>query len=753
MAIERYRDPEENVDDRVKDLLARMSNAEKLAQLNAQTVASWLQAPEASPEASPEKRPETKEEGIGFLDLSSEDSIQSPLDAAALVNEVQHDLVSNTRLGIPALIHLGVNSSSDLAGFGGVRFPDGIGLAATFSPSAARSMAREIRDQLRAIGVRLAHSPLIDIGRDPRWQRIESSIGEDPYLAGRMAVASVRGLQSDSLRDGVAAIAKHFVGYGLSVGGLAHAPVHLGRRQLREIFAEPFSAAIRDADVACVMSAPNSIDGLPASASHVLLTELLRDSLGFEGVVVSDEQALALLVSRHGAAATEADAAQRALAAGLDVEFPHSQCFDLPLKQRVEKQEIDLKLINRAVRRVLRLKFRLGLFEEPMVDAARSEKSFATPSQRDLARSLATASMVLLKNTSRVLPLSAVGRISLIGPAAGDPADVGWSPRQGIEERAGATATVRYAKGCELRASDPKLLTDAVALANDSDTVVLVLGGGGAVRASESTVSEVSPRSKDTQSNAGESSMLDLPLAQLELLAALADSPARIVCVLTGGRTYALENVVEQVDALLLAWSPGEHGGAALADLLFGDASFSGRLPVTLVRHVGQVPAYYNRKAGGLDDETVDPLFPFGFGLSYTEFDYRELTCPESVDTHGVLRIAFELTNCGQRDADEIVQIYGRDLVASVARPVRQLIGFNRVAVPAGETVVCEFRIDLSQFAYFDESMEFLVEPGDVELLIGGNSDDIKLTQKVRLTGEPRVLSQRQIVATQATAP
>jgi len=292
VAIERYRDPEENVDDRVKDLLARMTDAEKLAQLSAQSVdwvdsSSGLDAEDAAASEEAGEQGARLGDGIGFLDLSSRESITSPMDAAALVNEVQHELVNRSRLGIPALIHLGVHSNSDLASLGGVRFPDGIGLAATFSPSAARSMAREIRDQLRAIGVRLAHSPLIDIGRDPRWQRIESSVGEDPYLAGRMGVASVRGLQSESLRDGVAAIAKHFVGYGLSVGGLTHAPVHLGRRQLREIFAEPFSAAIRDADLACVMSAPNSIDGLPASASHLLLTELLRDSLGFEGLVVS----------------------------------------------------------------------------------------------------------------------------------------------------------------------------------------------------------------------------------------------------------------------------------------------------------------------------------------------------------------------------------------------------------------------------------------------------------------------------------
>ena len=750
MALERYRDPEENVDDRLKDLLARMSPAEKLAQLRAtpffEQAISEPDTDTASGETSIENEA-SFEDGVGFIDISgkaiasseSTPRVQSAQDVAAQINEIQHYLVNNTRLGIPALIHLGIHSSSDLADYGGVRFPDGIGLAATFSPSLARGMAREIRDQLRAIGVRLAHSPLIDIGRDPRWQRIESSIGEDPYLAGRMAVSIVRGLQGEALQEGVAAIAKHFVGYGLSVGGLTHAPVHLGRRQLREIFAEPFAAAIRDADLACVMSAPNTIDGMPASASHSLLTELLREDLGFDGLVVSDDQALGLLVSQHGVAANAADAAVRALAAGMDVELPSSECFAQPLAQCVSNDDIDMKLVNRAVRRVLRLKIKLGLFEEPMVDAARAAASFNTPHQTDLARSLASASMALLKNSAATLPLNAVGRISLIGPAAGSATEFGWSPRHGVEARAGSTATVRYAKGCELHKADEKLLADALALARESDTVVLVLGGGRSAQSADSS----------------SQSLLDLPAAQLELLDALlqtlAETQGRIVCVVTGGRLYALEAVAERVDALLLAWSPGEQGGAALADLLFGDVSPSGRLPVTLVRHVGQVPAYYNRKAGGRDNAEVNPLFPFGFGLSYSSFDYCNLTCPESVDTHGVLRIAFELTNTGDCDADEVVQIYGRDKVAGVARPVLQLIGFNRVSVPAGETVTCKFRIDLSQFAYFDEAMEFLVEPGEVDIMIGSSSSNLKLSQTVRLTGDRRVLSQRQIVATQAT--
>ena len=732
MAAERYLDPEENVEDRVKDLLGRMTLEEKLGQLLA-LPGSFITGDDVHAELSGSANVQVTD-GLGFLDLGSSAATTDFLSAATFVNELQHWLLNNTRLGIPALVHLGrAESGSEigLARMGGVRFPEGLGLAATFSPAGAREMAREIRDQLCAVGVRMSQSPMMDVGRDPRWQRIESSVGEDPYLAGRMAVAFVRGLQSEVLRDGVAAIGKHFVGHGLSVGGLAHAPIHLGRRQLREIFAEPFAAAIRDADIACIMSAPNSIDGLAASASHLLLTELLRDDLGFAGLVVSDENALELLVSHHGVAADAGDAAAKAIAAGMDVEFPHGNCFGSALAEQISAGSVDMSHVNRAVRRVLRLKIRLGLFEEPMVDAARSAARFATPKQRDLARGLAAQSMVLLKNSADVLPLSAAGRISVIGPTA---AADDWSARRGIEDRAGSTAVIRAARGCELAAGNAELLSEACELGRDSDVIVLVLGGGHAGRFAEA-------------------GRLDLPAAQRELLTALKSCGAPIVCVLAGGRTYALESVVYDVDALVLAWSPGEQGGAALADLLFGDVSFSGKLPVTLVRHVGQVPAYYNRKAGGRADVAAEPLFPFGFGLSYSQFEYSELQCPESVDTHGVLRVAFTLGNSSEQDADEVVQIYGRDLVASVARPVRQLIGFNRVSVPAGEIVTCKFRIDLSQFAYFDEAMDFVVEPGDVELQIGSSSDTILLQQKVRLTGERRLLSQRQIVATQATAP
>ncbi len=751
MAAERYRDVDEPVEERVKDLIGRMTTDEKLAQLGSVEI-STLRFPEAG--FNTEVAAESLAEGIGSISCPSAKNLaathsaesvsgsMTPVDRATFTNELQHWLLHNTRLGIPALVHARADQSSCF--IGATHFPQAIGLAATFAPAQVRAMAREQRAQLRATGARLALATSLNIARDARWADLQHTFGEDPYLAGRMAVAHVRGLQGDALRDGVAATGKHFVGAGLGKGGRANAPVHIGRRQLREVFAEPFSAAIRDADLACVMAASNSVDGLPASASHLLLTGLLREELGFDGVVVANDNAINRLVSHHQVAADKGQAANRALSAGLDVELPATDCFGPALRDQIESGALDLSVINRAVRRVLRLKFRLGLFEEPLVDAARAGVSFGTAPQRDMARRLAAESMVLLQNNDGLLPLSPAGRISVIGPAADDHGvllgasaeverDAGAgalvTPKTGIENRAGATAVVRYAAGCSQSEQRSDLLMQAVELAADSDVVVLCLGGN-----------------SDADADTG---LLELPLNQQQLLQAIVATGTRIVGVLLGSRGHSMVPACTGLDALMLAWAPGEEGGSALADLLFGDLSPSGRLPISLPRHAGQLPLYYNHKAGG----GGEPLFAFGHGRSYTQFDYGQLQCPESVDTHGVLRIAFELTNAGLVDADEVVQIYSHDQVASVVRPVRQLIGFNRVSVPAGETVTCKFRVDVSQFGYFDETMKFAVEPGDVELIIAGGSDAIGLAAIVRLTGDRRVLSQRQIVATQATAP
>lgn len=739
LAAERYRDADEPVEERVSDLIGRMTLEEKLAQLGSVEMPT-LRSPNAGFDS--ELASSLMAEGIGNISCGEPTDAMAPVDRAAFANELQHWLLHNTRLGIPALVHAHADQAQ--GSMGATHFPQSIGLAATFAPTQIRAMAREQRGQLRATGARLALSPSLNIARDARWSDLQHTYGEDPYLAGRMAVAHVRGLQGDALQDGVAATGKHFIGAGLGKGGRPNAPVHIGRRQLREAFAEPFSAAIRDADLACVMCASNSVDGLPAAASKLLLTGLLREELGFDGVVVASDNAINRLVSHHQVAMDKGQAAKRALMAGVDVELPATDCFGEALRARLESGAVDLADVNRAVRQVLRLKFRLGLFEEPLVDAARAEVNFGSAMQRDMARTLAAQSMVLLKNTKGLLPLKPVGRLACIGPTADDTSvllgananaqssrnsSTLVTPRSGIENRAGATVVVRHAPGCRLDERQTEWLTRAVELANDSDVVVLCLGGN-----------------SDADADTG---LLELPAAQQELLEAVAATGRPVVGVVLGSRGHSMVPACIELDALLLGWAPGEAGGDALADLLFGDVCPSGRLPISLPRHAGQLPLYYNHKAGG----GADPLFAFGYGCSYAQFEYEELQCPESVDTHGVLRISFELTNTSRVDASEVVQIYSHDRVARVVRPVRQLIGFNRVAVPAGETVSCKFRVDLSQFAYFDERMKFAVEPGDIELMIGGSSDAIALSATVRLTGDRRVLSQRQIVATQATAP
>lgn len=736
MALDRYLDPKEVVEERVKDLLARMTLEEKLAQLGSVESSSLAGQLENQDEA------EKFSEGLGAVSFtagSAASNYVSPGEQAAVNNALQEWLLNNTRLGIPALVHARLDHTAICAG--ATRFPLTIGLAASFSPANVRAMARAQREQMRAIGAHQALAPSMNIARDARWVELQHTYGEDPYLGGRMAVAHVRGLQGDALQDGVAATGMHFISAGLGKGGRANAPVHIGRRQLREVFAEPFAAAIRDADLASVMCASNSVDGLPASASELLLGELLREELGFEGVVVAGEHSVARLVSDHQVASGKAQAAKRALTAGLDMELPATDCFGAPLAEGLESGAVDMAVLNRAVRRVLRLKFRLGLFEERMVDVETAAAGFGTAPHRDLARSLATQSMVLLRNSNNILPLSPVGRIAVVGPAANDvsvlfgaeAARDSVTPKAAIENRAGDTATVRFAQGANFYQRDAQRLEQARTLAADSDVVVLCLGGN-------------TDADKDPATHNG---LLELPAAQYELLQTIVATGVPCVGVVLGSRGHSMIPACIDCNALLLAWAPGEEGGAALADLLFGDASPSGRLPISLPRHAGQLPLYYNHKAGG----GAEPLYAFGGGGSYTTFEYSALQCPESVDTHSVLRFAFDVTNTGSRDAQEVVQIYTHDLVAKVVRPVRQLVGFNRISVPAGETVTCKFRVDPSQFGYFDEHMQFAVEPGDVELLIGCSSDHTPLTATVRLTGDRRELNQRQIVATQATAP
>jgi beta-glucosidase len=646
-----------------------------------------------------------------------------------------------------------------------------------------------------AVGARQTLAPVLDIARDARWGRVEETVGEDPHLVSRMGVAYVRGVQGPDRTRGVIATAKHYMGYGASEGGLNWAPAMLPRRELLERILPPFEAAIREADLGSVMNGYHEIDGIPCGASKWLLDDLLRGELGFEGTVVADYFTVICLLTYHRLAADKAEAGARCLEAGLDVELPSVDCYGAPLIEAVEAGRVDPALIDRAVARVLRQKLELGLFESPYVDAGRAPEVFDTPEQRALARRVAQRSMVLLKNEDGLLPLDRdTGRIAVIGPSAdsirllqgdysypahvemvfgpvrepGDAADDAHAapsallPSQrgdasvdllacfpptisllaGIREAVGARTAIETARGCAISGTDRSGFAAAVEIAERADVAIVAVGErSGLLRGC-------------TSGEANDRADVGLPGVQAELIAAVAATGTPTVVVLINGRPLALTNVEPHAGAILEAWLPGEEGGGAVADVLFGGVSPAGRLPVTLPRSSGQLPLYYNHKPSGARsqfhgdyaDLACSPLYPFGHGLSYTRFEYSGLAVSElRPGPDAVLEVSCEVRNSGDRAGDEVVQLYVSDRVASVTRPVIELEGFARVPLEAGASCRVIFDLDLGQLAFYDRAMRLVVEPGEVAIMLGASSADLRLETSVEIVGETRRLERRDV--------
>lgn len=737
-----YKDSTQPADDRAKDLLARMSLPEKLAQLRCVGLAQH--ATKGAQEAD-DQAPTTQQlaDGIGFIARTEIVGIESPAEVADSVYVLQRELAQTTRHGIPALVFetdmIGGFSQSSLV----AAAP--IALAATFSPKLVREFASLQRHQARSLGSHMVYGPALDVLHERSGDAIADCFGDNPYLVARMGVAAVRGLQGELLRDGVAACVGHFLGGG---GKRKTWPLDIGPRQLRERFAEPFAAAIRDADLAAVQLGSHSVDGLVPSVASQLIVELLRDDLGFEGITVSDAIAMEHLIATHRLALDQRQASARAMRNGVDAQLPDSKFFEEPLQQSLGDERIDSALVNQAVRRVLLLKFRLGLFEIDFGNTVTDVRHFAPAPQRELTRRLTAESSVLLCNDG-VLPLQA--NAAAINPLTStvtsttakrfvvvDCAASGGALR-GLRSRLGDRLdffSYDDAQPIEAQAAESFYATieDTV---SQADVVLICLTCNSAgLPAEESLEGPETP---------------SLPPVQRALLTMLARSGAAVVSLLFDGLPTQLAEVVTVSNALLLVW-PGHHnsrvvdpsggsrtadivGGEALVDLLLGASSPAGRLPFA-------VPL-----------GAREPLFSFGWGLSYSQFEYANLQCPETVDTHGVLRLSFDVSNRSGLAADEVVQVYVVDLVAKVRRPSQQLVGFNRVHVRAGETVTCKFRIDPSQLAYFDGAMKLSIESGDVGLSVGGSAIAPALSTSFRVTGPQRRLSQRQIVATQVTGP
>ena len=752
-----YRDKAASISDRLGDLLSRMTLEEKAAQM----VCVWnlkkdtLLDENGKFDAQKAATHYAHGHGIGQVGRPGDfPTGVSPRESAELTNAIQRFFIENSRLGIPVFFH--DECLHGHVGMGSTSFPQPIGLGATFNPELNRQLFAMTAHEARVRGVHQALTPVVDVARDARWGRVEETYGEDPYLVSRMGVASVLGFQGDRAfaeRKHVVATLKHFAAHGQPESGTNCAPVNVSERLLREVFLFPFLAAIREGGAMSVMASYNEIDGVPSHANKWLLRDVLRGEWDFDGTVVSDYYAIRELHVRpelygHHLAADGKGAAALAVRAGVNIELPEPDCYK-HLVELVREGTLTESELDELVRPLLAQKFQMGLFDEPYVDPAEAERVVGCEAHQQLALTAARQTITLLKNEGGVAPLDLkqIKTLAVIGPNADRELLGGYSGRpkristvlSGIRDRVGGQLEVLYHEGCkitlggswaqdEVLPSDPvedrRSIAEAVEVAKRADVIVLAVGGN-----------EQTSREAWMLNHMGDRARLELVGQQNELIDALAALGKPIVAVVFNGRPLAFQNLVEKVPVIFECWYLGQESGTAVAEALFGDLNPGGKLPITIPRSVGHVPAYYNYKPsarrGYLFDE-VSPLFPFGYGLSYTQFEFGQPQLEKSVIGRGestVLRV--DVTNRGGRAGDETVQLYIRDLVSSVTRPVKELKAFERISLPPNETKTVSLPITPDRLAFWNIDMEFVVEPGDFQIMVGPNSQDL---QSVTLT-------------------
>ena len=713
------------LEQRVSALLGEMTLAEKIGQMN-------------QVNASDHEINDHLREAIGAGRVGS---ILNQVDVDA-VNELQRIAVQESRLGIPLLVGRDV-----IHGFKTV-MPIPLGQAATWNADIVREGARVAAREAATAGINWTFAPMIDISRDARWGRIAESLGEDPYLASALAAAMVEGFQGEDLADRgtIAACAKHFAGYGAAESGRDYATTNIPENELRNVYLRPFRAAV-DAGVVTLMAAFSDLNGVPATGNEFLMRQVLRDEWGFDGFVVSDWDSVRQLAI-HGLTENDKESVYQAVMAGVDMEMAGESYLD-QLEDLIGEGRIDVAMIDAMVANILRVKFQLGLFEHPYTNPAELP-AIANEHALQTARQAALESVVLLKNDRGVLPLSAekLNSVAIIGPLADAPyeqlgtwifdgdTELSITPMHAIHSLVGHELDVRYLRAMEnsrSRASDS--FDEAVEIARESDAVILFLG-------------EESILSGEAHSRAD----ISLPGDQAELVRRIRETGKPVVAVILAGRPLTLTNIVNHVDAILFAWHPGTMGGPAIADLLFGVESPSGKLPATFPRMVGQIPIYYNQKNTGkppspdtvvhIDDIDAHapqlsfgmtafhldagytPLYAFGHGLSYADFEYRNIEVSASeIGLGDTLIVSAELMNKGDVAAEEVVQLYVRDLVANVTRPVKELKGFKRVRLEPGRTITVDFQLHTDDLAFFGRNMQRMTEAGQFHVWIGGSSE------------------------------
>ena len=773
-----YKNPNLTVEERLKDLISRMTLEEKVGQLRCTLAWNYYEIVDKSKKtnnsstrqlvnSSTKKvvpselfKKDIAEGQIGMLwatyraDPWTQKSLENGLNpelAAMCGNALQKYVMENTRLGIP--LFLAEEAPHGHMAIGTTVFPTGFGMAATWSPELIERAGNVIGKEIRLQGGHISYGPVIDLAREPRWSRVEETMGEDPVLAGSLGAAMVRGLGGGDLSKPYSTIAtlKHFIGYGTTEGGQNGGPTIAGPRDLKENFLPPFRLAI-DAGALSVMTSYNSLDGIPSTGSRELLTDLLRNEWGFQGFVVSDLYSIDGMWHTHHIVNDANEAGIMALKAGVDVDLganAFSQLADDVREGLVSEEELD-----RAVERVLRLKFEMGLFDNPYVDPKATREVRSEESKR-VALDVARASVTLLKNSlishsSKLLPLSKSLRVLVCGPNADNRYNMlgdYTAPQEdanvktvldGIRQKLPA-AQVEYVKGCAVRDMENSNIPEAVEAARRADVVVCVVGGSSArdfkTSYKATGAAEINAQSvSDMDCGEGYDRATLEPLGrQMELLAELKKTGKPLVVVYIEGRPMDKSWAAEHADALLTAYYPGQEGGTAIADVLFGDYNPAGRLPVTVPRNVGQLPVYYNKKAPAAHDYMdllAKPLYAFGHGLSYTTFEYDNVTLEETGDTQ--FRITLDVTNTGNMDGEEVVQLYLHDEVASVVQPLMQLKKFQRVFIPKGETRQVTFTLEAEDLSIINAEMDSVVELGDFTVMIGAASDDIRL--KLTLT-------------------
>lgn len=743
---------------RVKDLLSRMSLEEKAAQMVCvwREKAKTLVDEDGKFDYAKAKAAFARGHGLGQVGRPSDaGSGQNAREMAQLTNAIQKFFVEESRLGIPVIFH--EECLHGHAAVDGTSFPQPIALAATFNPELVESLFSMTAREARLRGAHQALTPVVDVAREPRWGRVEETYGEDPHLVSRLGIAAVRGFQGNGTFRGkhhVIATLKHFVGHGQPESGMNCAPANVSLRVLRETFLFPFKEVLRHAGAISIMPSYNEVDGVPSHTNQWLLREVLRKEWGFQGFLVSDYFAIWELGYRpethgHFVAKDKLDSCVQAVRAGVNIELPDPDCY-LHLAELVRKGVLGESELDELVAPMLFWKFQMGLFEDPYVDPQEAERVVGSDAHRALALSAAREAITLLRNENNLAPLdpNTIKSIAVIGPNANRPLLGGYSgvPKQnvtvleGIQEKVGHRARVIFSEGCKITVGgswnqdevvpsepeeDRQAIGEAVEVAKKADVIVLAIGGN-----------EQTSREAWSLQHMGDRANLDLIGRQEELVRAMIGTGKPVIVFLFNGRPLSINYVSQNVPVIYECWYLGQETGRAVAEVLFGDHNPGGKLPITFPRSVGQVPVFYNYKPsarrGYLFDQ-VSPLYAFGYGLSYTSFALKNLRLTKRrIKPGGSTRALIDVTNTGKREGTEVVQMYIRDLVSSVTRPVKELKGFCKVRLKPSETTTVALDITPDELSFYDRHMKYVVEPGEFEIMVGNSSRDVDL-QKVVL--------------------